>query len=175
MSKTQNQFLPEDILIPFFGKDSQIIGVEIGVLGASGTVAMLNRMPNLTVVGIDPWMHFEGKAFEAERDQQCHDEMYQHSLNRVKEFGDRCTLLRMTSDKALEVFADESLDFVWIDGDHEEAQVLKDISQWKSKIKKSKSLIGGHDYQISYIARIAKEQLGEVETGEDFTWWKKYE
>ena len=50
---TQNQYLPEEILIPFFGKKKPIIGVEIGVLGASGTVAMLNRMPNLKLYGID--------------------------------------------------------------------------------------------------------------------------
>lgn len=169
---TQNQYLPEEILIPHFG-DKPIVGVEIGVLGASGTVAMLNRMPNLKLYAIDPWEHIEGKPFEAERDQEYHDFNYQESVKRTAEFGDRAILIKMTSDAAFE-WLPGMFDFVWIDGDHSEDQVRRDVQKWKTRVK-SGGIIGGHDYQISYIAQIVKEELGEVQTGEDFTWWKVYE
>jgi len=167
----QNEYLPTKVLIPFFGKKKPIIGVEIGVLGASGTVAMLNRMPNLKIYGIDPWKHFPGRGFEAERNQEWHNEMYEHSKNRVKEFGNRCILLRMTSDEALEHIK-EKVDFVWIDGDHNEDQVRKDIVNWKTKLKDI-SILGGHDWQIDHIRKVVKEEIGDVETGDDFTWWKE--
>jgi hypothetical protein len=168
---TQNQFLPEQVLIPFFGNDP-IVGVEIGTLGGSGTVAMLNRMPNLKLYTIDPWMHFDGKSFEAERDQEYHDTNYKETLKRLDEFGTRAVVLRMTSDEAVTEIG-ELIDFVWIDGDHSEDQVRRDIQNWKLKLN-SKSILGGHDYQINYIKRIVGEELGTPNLGEDFTWWFEY-
>lgn len=169
---TQNEFLPEKVLIPHFGT-KPIIGVEIGVLGGSGTVAMLNRMPNLIVYAVDPWLHIEGKFFEAERDQDYHDTNFTETLKRLKEFGDRAIPVRATSEEAFKLLEGQ-FDFVWIDGAHDEDNVRWDVQHWKTRIKPG-GIIGGHDYQISYIANIAKEELGEVQTGEDFTWWKVYE
>jgi hypothetical protein len=171
MIKTQNQYLPEDILIPFFG-DNAIVGVEIGILGASGSVAMLNRMPLLKLYCIDPWMNFPGHEFEAERSQEWHDEMYAHSVNRLKEFESRVVILRMTSDEAWN-HVNEPLDFVHIDGDHRYVQVKRDMELWQKKLK-SRAILGGHDWQIDHIKQAVREVLGEVQTGEDFTWWKVY-
>ena len=169
---TQNEFLPEHILIPFFG-DEPIVGVEIGVLGASGSVALLNRLPGLKLYCIDPWKHSDTRGFEAERSQEWHDETYEGALQRLEEFGDRVEVLRMTSDEALKVI-EGPFDFIWIDGDHTEDQVRRDFAQWQQRLK-PRSIIGGHDYQIDYIAQIAKEELGDVKLGEDFTFWKENE
>ena len=40
---------------------------------------------------------------------------------------------------------DESLDFVYIDADHEYASVLADLTAWTPKVKPY-GFIGGHDY-----------------------------
>ena len=172
MSKTQNSYLPEDILIPFFGLEKQIVGVEIGTLGGSGTVAMLNRMLNLKLYTIDPWLHIDGKNFEAERDQDYHDVNYRETLKRVAEFGDRCVVIHKTS---MDAFNDvkELVDFVHIDGSHDEVDVRNDIVNWKKKLKE-RSILGGHDWQIDYIKKIVREELGEPFTGEDFVWWFEY-
>jgi predicted O-methyltransferase YrrM len=162
--------LPEDVLIPHFGLDKPIIGVEIGVLGASGSVALLNRMPNLKLYAIDPWLHIPGKNFEAEQNQEYHDLNYKEALHRTEEFGDRAIIVRATSDEAFE-FLKGPFDFVWIDGSHNEEDVRRDVQKWKTKVKPG-GIIGGHDIQISYIAQIVEEELGEVQKGEDFTYWK---
>ncbi len=169
---TQNQYLPEQILIPFFGKDSNIVGIEIGTLGASGTAAMLNRMPNLKLYTIDPWLHSDTRGFEAERSQEWHDEMYLNSVNRLKEFRNRCVVIRKKSDDAINDVPDK-VDFVWVDGDHSKDQVERDIINWLPKIK-SHGIFGGHDSQIDYILQFAKKYLGEVLLGEDFTWWREF-
>lgn len=167
--KTQNSYLPEDILIPHFG-NKRIVGVEIGVLGASGTVAMLNRMPNLCVYAVDPWKHIEGKNFEAERDQAYHDANYEEAKHRTEEFGKRVMLIRATSDEAFEMLPGP-FDFIWIDGSHDEPDVRNDVHKWKTKVKPG-GIIGGHDIQISYIEKIVREELGEFNRGDDFVWWK---
>lgn len=167
--KNQNQFLPEDVLIPHFG-NKEIIGVEIGVLGGSGTVAMLSRMPNLTLYAVDPWYHFPNKGFEAERDQAYHDNNFKETVKRTKEFGPRSVVVRATSDEAYNLLQGQ-FDFVWIDGAHDKENVRSDVQKWKNRIKPG-GIIGGHDYQIDYIKKIVAEELGEVQTGDDFTWFK---
>jgi hypothetical protein len=167
-----NQYLPEKILMPFFG-DAPVVGVEIGVMGASGTVAMLNRMPNLRLYAVDPFRHFAGRGFEAEREQEWHDGNYEHSRRRLKEFGERCMLLRMTSDEAADMVPGP-LDFVFIDGDHNEDQFRRDIANWKGKLKK-RSILAGHDWQIGHIKEAVREELGEPREGDDFIWYFQYE
>ena len=54
-------------------------------------------------------------------------------------------MIRKESDFASTLFADESLDFVYIDADHREEFVRKDIELWFPKLKKG-GVISGHDY-----------------------------
>ena len=43
-------------------------------------------------------------------------------------------------------FCDEKIDFVYIDGNHQETYVLDDIINYIPKIKKGSGVIGGHDF-----------------------------
>lgn len=170
--KTQNSYLPEEVLIPHFGIEKPVVGVEIGVLGASGTVAMLNRMPNLKLYAIDPWKHFDGAEYEAENSQEYHDENYRVAKHRTKEFGDRVVLMKMTSDEALNLIP--MVDFVHIDGDHRYEQVKKDIANYKIKVKPG-GIISGHDWWLDHIKKAVREELGDnVQLGDDGVWIKKF-
>jgi hypothetical protein len=53
---------------------------------------------------------------------------------------------KMSSKKAVKLFDDNSLDFVYIDGLHTCEGVKEDIELWLPKIKKG-GFIGGHDYK----------------------------
>ena len=46
---------------------------------------------------------------------------------------------------AVKDFADESLDFVYIDANHEFKYVTEDIFEWSKKVRKG-GAIAGHDY-----------------------------
>lgn len=171
--KNANQYLPEGILMPFFGKDAHIVGAEIGVLGGSGSIAMLERLPNLKLYCIDPWKHFPGHGYEAENDQAYHDRNYEETRKRLEPFKNRAIILRMTSDEAVKMVK-EKLDFVYIDGDHQEAQVRRDIVNWKKKLK-PRSILSGHDWQIDYIKKAVRELIGEPKLGDDLIWYFEYE
>ena len=169
----QNQYLPEKILIPFFGIEKPIVGVEIGVLGGSGSIGMLYKMPNLKLYCIDPWKHFKGHCYEAEHEQENHDLNYEVAKEKLKVFGERAIILRMTSDDAMD-YVKEKVDFVHIDGDHRYRQVKKDIRNWKTKLK-SISILSGHDWHNDDIKKAVKEEVnGKIQTGEDLLWYKTY-
>lgn len=50
--------------------------------------------------------------------------------------------------EAVKDFDDESVDFVYIDGNHEFKYVAEDICEWSKKVKKG-GVISGHDYTYS--------------------------
>lgn len=63
-------------------------------------------------------------------------------------------------------YADESLDFVFIDADHAQASVLKDLQAWWPKIKRG-GCLAGHDLDWTSVARALKpwaEQAGVTVT-----------
>lgn len=169
---TQNEFVPDSILIPHFGKEAHLRGVEIGVMTACGSVAMLDRLPNLVLISIDPWMSFEGAQFEAGRPQEYHNENFEHAKNRLAPYKERSFIMAMTSDEAAPKIPG-GLDFVFIDGHHEYSQVLKDIVNYLPKIRKG-GIIAGHDYiqvpDVTWaVEKIFKKE--DIHAGEDFTWW----
>jgi len=165
----QNEFLPRFILIPYFG-DKEIVGVEIGTGGGGGNVAMLMRAPNIIkLYCVDPWKHVEGAHFEAARPQEWHDLTYNAAVKRLEAYKDRTVILKMGSDEAINHTPDE-IDFVWVDGNHEEEQFKRDVINWLPKVRMG-GIYGGHDYQIRHIREIVTEELGWHNTGEDFTWW----
>jgi predicted O-methyltransferase YrrM len=47
--------------------------------------------------------------------------------------------------EAVKDFKDESLDFVFIDGNHQYSYVLEDITEWSKKVR-SGGIVSGHDY-----------------------------
>lgn len=67
--------------------------------------------------------------------------------------------VRKTSLEASKDFADESLDAVYIDAEHDEESVSADLSAWKPKVKKG-GYLSGHDWWLPHIQRVVQESLG---------------
>jgi hypothetical protein len=64
-------------------------------------------------------------------------------------FGYPVRILRMSSLVASRLFAERSLDMVFIDGEHTRESVLIDLIAWKPKVRK---LICGHDVNWQGVA-----------------------
>jgi len=54
-------------------------------------------------------------------------------------------MIRALSEDVVDTFADGSLDFIYIDGNHAYEYVKRDIEIWWPKLKKG-GLFSGHDY-----------------------------
>jgi hypothetical protein len=170
--KPFRQYLPEDILIPFFGAKKDIVGVEIGVLHGECSDALLAMMPKLKLYSVDPWLYQPGRGYESDNGQVAQDFNYKMAQFALKEHGERSVILRMKSVDAAKVI-DEPLDFVWIDGDHNEDTVRSDILAWKDKLK-PKAILCGHDWRFAHIQKAVKELLGMPELGDDDIWYFRY-
>jgi len=124
------------------GRD-YIVGAEIGVKEGRFTRFMLENNDNLTMYAIDPWEKQPGKE-EDYREWDWTD-IYTAFRERMKPFPNRVTEIMAYSKEAAAVIADNSLDFVFIDAQHDFLSVREDIKLWEPKVKKG-GLICGHDY-----------------------------
>lgn len=85
--------------------------------------------------------------------------------------------LKTTSVKAAKGFADESLDFVFIDAAHDYVSVSADLRAWLPKVKVG-GMIAGHDHSHPPIIQALKEQIPEAarykpENKGDSWFWRK--
>jgi len=159
-----------DLLKRRFG-DSQITGIEIGTGGGGLPASVMLLCPNVKrLITIDPWMHKDGVEFESGWEQKDLDATREIAYKRLEEYKDRCAIYHMESDAAFEII-DEQVDFVWIDGDHTQEQVKRDLRF--EKFVKPEGIIGGHDFgQVPLLTEVIRAKYGEkINTGEDFTWW----
>jgi len=69
---------------------------------------------------------------------------YQEAYDRLSVY-DNCAFIRKTSMDAISDFKDNSLDFVYIDGDHAFQHIANDIVAWNKKVR-SGGIVSGHDY-----------------------------
>lgn len=135
----------------------KIKGIEIGVLEGDTTKYLLANNPNLIMYVIDPLPQRK--------------ELFAN----IEIFKERIKIIELKSDEAVKVFNKHEFDFVWIDGDHEYAQVKRDILNYLPLVKTG-GFIGGHDYESDTYFGV-KKAVDEVfdkymiHTDEDFVWW----
>jgi len=113
-------------------------GVEVGT--ERGTSAMLwcETNPLLHLTCVDPY-----GVYRARQSQEKQDAVYALAQENLKPFN--ATILREPSLEAVTHFADGSLDFVHIDGNHEFDACMMDIIHWVPKVREG-GLILIHDY-----------------------------
>lgn len=127
---------------------------EIGTWrGDFAAVILEHRRPQRLYL-VDPWEHrAEGEYEQAsyggrmEGGQQALEEMHQSVLDRFSSQIDsgQVQVLRQRSTDAAAKFADESLDWVYIDGDHSYDGVKADLEAYFRTVK-SGGLLAGDDY-----------------------------
>lgn len=117
-------------------------GVEIGVEGGIYSKTMLDKIPNLTLYGVDPWLAY--REYRDHVSQQIITDFYNEAMERLQ--GLNFKPIRKFSTEAAKEFATDSIDFVYIDGNHEFSFVADDIYEWSKKVRVG-GIIAGHDYK----------------------------
>lgn len=128
-------------LAEMFNKFGFKIGAEIGVERGVFSKAICSRIPGLKLYCIDPWLYTKG--YKEHVPQERLDGFYDLAKFRLEPFD--ATLIKSTSMNAVKDIPDESLDFVYIDGNHEFNYVMEDLISWSRKVKKG-GIVAGHDY-----------------------------
>ncbi|TRZ80397.1 class I SAM-dependent methyltransferase [bacterium] len=153
------------------------MGVEIGVDEAGFSSHILTKTKIEKYYCVDNWMDgfgSNGNMRKSKFDTRG-DVRYNNAVALLSQFGDRAIPLRMSSMEAVKNFNDNSLDFVYIDGDHSLGMLL-DLYAWIPKMRIG-GIFSGHDYKIgknSGIRDFQGEQLDyEVKTCVDY-YCKRY-
>lgn len=129
-----------DDLPQFFVDSGFKVGAEIGVY--KGEFSEKFCKAGLKLYAIDPWRVY--KDYNHPRGQQRLDFQYEHT-KRVLAPYPNCEVIRKTSMEAVEDFEDESLDFVYIDANHEFRYIAEDLYEWTKKVRRG-GIVSGHDY-----------------------------
>ena len=129
-----------DDLPEFFKELGFTTGVEIGVF--EGKFTEILAKSGLWIYGIDPWLVYEDYGHPDY--QNTANKRYEKSKRRLAPYLN-VTLLKEKSMNVVEQFANESIDFVYIDGNHQFRYIADDMYEWHKKLKKG-GIMAGHDY-----------------------------
>lgn len=115
------------------------VGVEVGVLRGQYSEVLCKTIPDLKLYCVDAWEVYDKYVDFGDELKSFYD------LTKERLAPYNCELIRKYSMDAVKDFEDESLDFVYIDGNHTFEYVTNDIAEWSKKVKKG-GIISGHDF-----------------------------
>jgi hypothetical protein len=116
--------------------------VEVGVLRGDFSREILDHSEPAALWLVDPWADAPLWEFESN-----YNNMLYVQRRFAREISDgQVRLVRAASVEAAEQFADESLDWVYLDGNHSLHYVTGDILAWLPKIPIG-AILAGHDYR----------------------------
>lgn len=119
--------------------------VEVGCLSGHSTCYLANEArlseKRLTIYAVDPGIGIEESNFKRDFTDSY------GLLENIRECGDADIIVPILTEstKAAQMFANTSLDFVFLDGAHDYQAIRSDLQAWFPKIKGG-GIIAGHDY-----------------------------
>ena len=112
---------------------------EVGVRDGYFSKFILDNTSVKKLYAIDPW--------EDNAELSKAEVSFETCKNLLQPFGERAEMVKGYSPFAAEMFEDDSLDFVYIDGLHDYESVKADIAGFYPKVKTG-GIIAGHDYHL---------------------------
>ena len=119
------------------------LGAEIGVERGLYSKILLEHNPSLFLHSIDAWTAYHG--YRDHVSQAKMNQLLEDAKENLHKYRDRNVLIKKFSLDAAKDFKDGSLDFVYLDGNHEYVQVVNDIGAWDPKVRVG-GIVAGHDY-----------------------------
>ena len=150
--------------------------VEVGVFGGSTLLFLAQELASrgTRMVGIDPWEKLEalnGNKVTRRREEFSHW-LLQLRFNLEGILAhlryDNVQLIHDFSQSAVRTFANDSIDFLIVDGDHSEAAVARDLSAWWPKLKQD-GMLWGDDYNWPEVKAAADSFCARMDASME-TW-----
>lgn len=131
-------------LATYFRDQGYLKGAEIGVFNGYFSEQLFKGIPGLKLYAVDPWQVYEG--YRDHKFKRSMDAAYAMARERLGRFD--VEFVRKFSMDAAKDFEDGSLDFVYIDANHEYAYVRDDIREWTKKVRIG-GTVAGDDYYLT--------------------------
>lgn len=118
-------------------------GAEIGTEQGKFAAEICRDNPGVRLFCVDPYAAYT-RYKEAHQTQQRLDGYWEEAHQRLAAYN--VEFVREPSMDAVKRFEDNSLDFVFIDGNHHFDYVCPDIIEWSKKVRIG-GIVSGHDYK----------------------------
>lgn len=141
------------------GRSAAFMAVEIG-----------NSDKDIDFVCVDTWLGSPYDKHQNDPDVKA-GKLYQVFLRNIKPVNHHVSPIRGNSVEVASFYADNSLDFVFIDGNHEYDAVKADIAAWWPKIK-YRGVLAGDDFKQSGVKKAVSEAFQGVESVNGGRHWR---
>ena len=123
------------------------VAVEIGVQRGRYSEFLLSQWRGRRLISVDPWREDDPEAYvdRANVPQDMQERLLAEARTRLRRFGPRSEIWRLTSYEAAALIDEATLDFVYVDGRHDYKSVRADLENWWPKLRAG-GIIAGHDY-----------------------------
>lgn len=150
-----------DLITKYVTKETNI--VELGSF--SGVSSELFALHCKTISCVDPWLpYWEINDTNTMYDAEVKFDVMSKKYSNIIKY-------KMKSDEASILFAENTIDIVYIDSDHSSENVEKEIQLWIGKIK-SDGYIAGHDFNLPTVFNVVTKYFDPtfIEIFNDTSW-----
>ncbi len=143
LKKLAKTFTRRDHVAALFRKGG--VGVELGVAAGDFSERILKHNHIAYLYSIDMWAGDRGHGID----------QYREAIERLHPYRDRNAVLRMRFDEALQLFSDEALDFIYVDGYAHDGELNgQTFRDWFPKLRRG-GIIAGDDYSPDWPLVVA--------------------
>jgi GT2 family glycosyltransferase len=134
---------------------TNLVGCELGVCKGYTLRHFFDLTPEISkVYAIDSWtpyMDWWGPVT-----QPMVDQWREYAMNLLYPYMDKIELLEMDATTATSYIPDQSLDYIFIDGDHSYSAVVRDLDNYWDKVKTG-GIFAGHDWNLPAVNQAVNE------------------
>jgi len=160
-SQIPNSRLEFGLMLESFKLKSMI---EIGVQQGLFADAVLSKWPSFqNYYGIDAWTQQTNYIDQANVPIDQQEIKYKQTLNLLSKYGEKIKLIRNYSTKAIQLFKDKTIDFIYVDAIHDYCGCYEDLTLYYPKLK-CNGIMAGHDY-VTAQKENSKDDWGVCENG----------
>ena len=146
--------------------------VEVGVEAGDNAINMLTNLPFAQFVLVDsydvlkPTFQFNARLFTKEEREAFINKVRE----RLKPFDGRVQLIVEDSAIASIRFSDNYFDYIYIDAEHDNDSVFRDLSFWYPKLKVG-GIMAGHDAGLPGVDKALLKFFGSGWIGDSEDWY----
>ena len=144
-------------LVPYIQElGPNLVGCELGVKEGHNLRYLLDQASNIKMTyAVDPWKSYVDEPWGVISQEEVTG-WKNRAMEVLGDYMHKVTVLEMPSAEAVAHITDNSLDYVFVDGDHSYEAVLRDVNHYWNKVKPG-GIFAGHDWNLSDVTRAVTE------------------